>query len=203
MVKAVTHQDTMTNGTARGMLLFLEDLVDRGRAQPGSVNPLKSAARQILSTVDGDDWESVDVRGVDVDDYMARFANKTHGTYTSGSLRAYSARLRRALTWYSAFLSRPDWTPPQAGQRTPKRSSASRPQDDAATAAAGSSNAEQSSPAQPDDRAPDLITYPFPLVDGRMVYLRLPVRLSTADARRISAFLDSMAVDGPPPKATS
>lgn len=41
----------------------------------------------------------------------------------------------------------------------------------------------------------ELITYPFPLSSGPMCYLILPVRLTAADAKRLTACLRSLVMD--------
>jgi hypothetical protein len=37
-------------------------------------------------------------------------------------------------------------------------------------------------------------TYPFPLLNGDIVHLSLPIRLSTDDARRIATFIEDIAL---------
>lgn len=193
--------EPIDSGSAGGMIAFLDQLVAKGRATAGSVTPLKSASRRVLEVVDGPEWEQVDVRTVDVDDYMQRFGNKTRGAYTGDSLRAYASRLRRAIEWYQAFLTTPGWTPPPAGSRSPGREKKAT-NDGGRSSDAGGATSQPRASRQGDDLAspsleqgPGLVTYPFPLQSGSLVYLRLPARLPRAEAKRLTAFLDSIAID--------
>ena len=40
-----------------------------------------------------------------------------------------------------------------------------------------------------------LIEYPFPLREGRFAYLRLPTDFTVADVKRLTAFLNTLALD--------
>jgi hypothetical protein len=44
----------------------------------------------------------------------------------------------------------------------------------------------------------ELLTYPFPLRAGGMAYLQLPRELTHADVKRLSSFLESLAIDMDP-----
>lgn len=40
-----------------------------------------------------------------------------------------------------------------------------------------------------------LVEYPFPLREGRLAYLRLPMDLKMAEVRRLVSYLNTLAVD--------
>lgn len=43
--------------------------------------------------------------------------------------------------------------------------------------------------------APGRVLYPYPLSDGQLIHISLPVKLMKSDARRIAAFIESIAID--------
>src|SRR5882672_3109155 len=106
--------ENIGNGTAQGAVDFLNSLVEKGRSRVGVIAPLKGALTKILEKTEGEDWESVDVTKLDVDDALARFKNLTLGTYTDASYRAYELRAKRAIDWYKHFLANPGWFPKES-----------------------------------------------------------------------------------------
>lgn len=197
----MVDEQALRSGTASGMLAFLDHLIDKRRASAGTVKPLRSASRKILTTLEGENWESLDVRSLDVDDSLERFANKTVGTYTAESLRAYDSRFRRAVEWYRAFLDKPGWTPPATSSRTPSGtgrgpSATNQPRKAGdGDQAEDPSEREEAARSDPPARTRSLLTFPFPLRSGEIAYLQLPAQLARPDAARLSAFLDSLVLD--------
>ncbi|MGH7218020.1 MAG: hypothetical protein ACREGE_01040 [Candidatus Microsaccharimonas sp.] len=191
----------MGNGTAKGALEYLQNLEAKGKASSGAIAPLKIAVSKVLQVVDGDDWENTDIRKVDIEDYMSRFANLTMGKYASESLTAYKSRLTRALSWYLQFLEKPGWTPDvnrrAVGVKSSKKNTPIRkakPAEHTATSAQVPALPDQSSDAGFGKIAGRII-YPYPLSDGQLIHISLPVRLSRTDAKRIGTFIESIAID--------
>jgi hypothetical protein len=187
---------SMGDGRAKNVLEYLDNLIEKGKATSGAIKPLKIAFTKVVQTIDGEEWESTEVKSIDVEDYMARFANLTMGKYSSNSLTEYKSRVNKVIGWYIQFLDKPGWTPDiQKRNRTPKASSPTK--------------AEQISVISPrsDDlrdvpqtmpsvvNAPGRILYPYPLLDGQLIHISLPIKLSKQDARRIGAFIESIAVE--------
>lgn len=175
-------------GTADGLMEFFDFLVAKGYATPAAVRPLKSATRQILSTVDGDDFGSVDVRNLDPDAYLDRFETMMVGQYKQESLIQYRNRFKRGLAAYLAYLSDkhiPAFGGPARKRRGDRPSPKSEP--------VGSTGAT-SAPIPP-SAAERLIDYPFPLRSGQIAILRLPVGLDKTDAERMGAFIRTLVLD--------
>jgi hypothetical protein len=205
----------MGDGTARGLVGYLDNLVERGKASHGAINPLKIAFTKVLKTVDGNGWQSINIRDIDVDDYMHRFANLTLGKYSTESLAAYRTRVSKVTSWYIQFLDTPGWAP-SIQRRAPRRSKNSFDTEPLPISqqAAITTQAPPAAISQPiinaaDPQAavpppatslvsptnpPDFITYPYPLSDGQLIQISLPVKLSKLDAKRIGAFIESIAV---------
>lgn len=227
----------MGDGTAASAIKYLDYLIEKGRATNGAINPLKIAFTKVMETIDGKDgWQAVQVRNVDVDDYMNRFGNLTLGKYSSDSLTVYKSRVKKVVEWYIRFLDNPGWTPEI--QRRNRSGSGSRqgivtsmpsspaPSVTSVSAETSGLNAEPSAdvpetaatqgpaaisaqpvPSQPAPvpfpapatpaipSNPDRVVYPFPLSDGQLVHISLPFNLGKTDAKRIGAFVESIARD--------
>jgi hypothetical protein len=188
----------MGNGTAKGLIEYLDNLIARGKGSPGAINPLKIAFTKVMKTVDGNNWQSVSVRGIDVDSYMDRFTNLTLGKYSSESLVAYKTRVGKVIGWYTRFLDTPGWEP-SIQRRAPRQNKDTDLITTPTPTEAPTSNPEavqQPQPATPPASSlPDFITYPYPLSNGQLVQISLPLKLSKTDAKRIGAFIESIAIE--------
>lgn len=188
----------IASGNAKGLLAFLDFMIDKGYASAGSVNPWKSAAKQVFSTVEGDDFEGLDVRNFDIDEYVERFQNRSIGKYSAESLRAYRQRFRKAVEAYRAYLADPNWRPAPARAPRPKNLNG----DTAKRGGRGKRDAQASSEEPPALSPPSpsatLIAYPFPLRSGQMAQLHLPSQgLDREDADRLTHFLRALVFDQP------
>jgi len=194
--------DKIGSGTAQGLIEFLDQLVEKGRANSGGIVPLKSTLRQVLSKVDGEEnWGNTDIRNINTEDYIARFKNLTVGKYMAESYVVYLSRLNKVKEWYTTFLLNPGWVPPISNKIVSKNNSK---QKDNKTKGndnlkinkeekeIGSNSGKQSIS---DNNSNDLITYPFPLRVGKMAYLYLPIDLTLIEAKRLGKYLESLSID--------
>jgi hypothetical protein len=134
---------------------------------------------------------STDVRSLDFEDAMERFATRRRGDLKAESVDAYRTRLGRALDAYLGYLA--DGRPPQLRQGTSRRpkagtKEAARTQVRSEAQAAGHADSI-TSPAH------ILVDYPFPLQSGQMAYLRLPRKLEKSDAERIAAYVRTLVFE--------
>ncbi|HSS42229.1 MAG TPA: hypothetical protein VLK37_06715 [Solirubrobacterales bacterium] len=187
----------IAGGNAGGLLAFMDFMIDKGYGSAGAIGPWKSAAKQVFSIVEGDDFESLDVRSLDIDEYMDRFQNRTIGKYSAESLRAYRQRFRKAVEAYRAYLADPNWRPSLKRTARPKKGDAGSPKRSKATAST-SSPTEAATPPVPSAPTASLIAYPFPLKSGQMAQLHLPAKgLDREDADRLTHFLRALVFDQP------
>jgi hypothetical protein len=178
------------SGTVAGLMAFLDWVVRQNYATPSTITPLKSAAKQVFETVEGDGKiDGVDVRSLDVGEYFGRFqvAMKASGRINPDSVRAYRNRFGRALELYNDYLTTGD--KPKLRSRTtsrPRRERAARP-----------SPSPASGTAEPAADVPssNMISYPFPLESGEVANLRLPKRLERRDAARLTTFINALTFD--------
>lgn len=194
----------ISSGTAAGLMEFLDFMGEKGYATPRSMDVLKSAARQIFAIVEGADFDDVDVAGLDIDQYLSRFENRSMGRYSAKSLMAYRSRFRRGIESYRSYLENPNWMPakrPSSDRRTAtgqQKATAAKPRQPATR---GKTDTYQDAAAQ-SDGSMAAITYPFPLKSGQMAQLRLPTKLDPSDADRLVAFLRALVVQESRPSAS-
>lgn len=192
------------DGTGGGLVAFLDYAGDKGLLTHANANAIKVGVREVLLHTEGDDWESKDVRTLDVDDVLRRFEMKRATNYTPGSLKTYRSRFRNAMHLYRGFLQDPGGWRPNKPTRTTAASTARRRTSERAE---GQPTAPQTPPPaveEPHER-PDMMTYPFPLRrDGGVVFARLilPHDLTPKEATRIGEHIQTLAIDVPePPKS--
>jgi hypothetical protein len=181
------------SGNAKGLMAFMDFMVAKGYGTSGAIEPWKSAAKQVFSTVEGEGFEEADVRTFDIDEYLSRFENMSLGKYSAESLRAYRGRFRKAVEAYRSYLADPNWKPTLRRSRNTAGNGAP-------TKPAAKPAAKKGVPAalKAVDAAPvegSLITYPFPLRSGQMAQLHLPTQLAREDAERLTHFIRALVFD--------
>ena len=187
-----TNGANVGSGTVAGLLAFLDWVVKKNYATPAAITPLKSAAKQVFTTVEDGEIDDVDVRSLDRDEYFSRFqvAMQASGRLTPESIRAYRARFTRALELYDDYLTT-GGTP-----KIKSRSAAapSRPRKEKAGSPAAPAPVPVTPEAAPETTT-NMISYPFPLEGGDVANLRLPKRLERRDADRLIAFINALSFE--------
>lgn len=165
----------------------------QGLMNANTAGALRAACSQVLGVED--DWETVDVRAMDVDLMLQRFENLRMRDFTPKSLSQYGSRFRRAVKSYLEYLENPQTWRYEARER---KGDVERP-----------SPKKKSSPLEAPalaDALGEMITYPFPVRAGVVARLVLPRDLRSQEARRLGAFLQSLAIEDPkelPPSGSS
>jgi hypothetical protein len=178
------------SGTVAGLMAFLDWVVKKNFATPAAITPLKSASRQIFETVeDGGDYEQLDVRELDREEYLSRFqiANQASGRIRPESVRAYRNRFNRALDLYHDYL-----TTGGAPKLRSRGTTAVRTEKQERPAPAKTSSQPATHEASAAESSGAMISYPFPLESGEVANLRLPKRLESRDAARLTAFINAL-----------
>jgi hypothetical protein len=205
----VAHSDgravmaEVTDGTGAGLQAFLDWAGTRGEIPLATAKNLAGASGKVLAVEP--DADTVDVTQIDPDDVFGRFETLNRLNYTSESMVTYRSRFFKSVAMYRAWLDkRPDWKtlngrPPTKavavrssgnGKPTPK-GRVKRPAAEASARPTPESPADQlpTSPSSP------MVPYDLPLRPGLRVRLVLPEILTQADAKRITAFVTSLAFD--------
>ena len=191
--------------TGAGLIEFLDAAIEKGWFNVASVRALRTATLKIFEVESN--WESTDLRDLNVDSLFARFRNLKRNAYSDGSMRKYKNRFEQALKMYLARLDDdPSWKAygptvrasssfktPTNGGKTAKRS----PSLDAGIASVGlgaglEDGERHTTPGLASSTVP-LMRYPFPLRDKVDAWLALPRDVTKEEADRLSIFIGSLA----------
>jgi len=183
----------MRDGTAEGLIAFLNWMTAKGLVKTTTGNSYKSAVIKVFE-IDGDGWEAIDVRGLDVAEQLLRFENTSGHNYTPSSLTTYRSRFERALEQYLAYLESPSSFKPSVSSR---RRTRQQDDDDPSESSAGPADAgaQVEAPRPPERSSADLIEHTFPLRSGETAYFRLPREFSSSEVERMGGFLRALAFD--------
>lgn len=185
----VTAEQEAVATTGAAFVDFWTQQAAKGELNENTANSLRAAVKAVLEVEEG--WEALDVRTIEVERFLRRFAHKKANDLKSDSIRAYQRRFEQALRSFLSFAEDPAaWKPPAQspnGTSKPK--------------------AERKAPREP-SQAPEEVSvgaaaaatgsvdYPFALRGGQFIArLRLPVDLTQEEVRRLSGFLSALAVE--------
>jgi hypothetical protein len=178
------------DGTLEGLDEFCNWVIAKGLMRAPSVEPIRSATRQIMATVEPDNPD-LDLRTINRDEIVARFETLAGHKYAPDSLRAYSNRFNRALDLYGQYLENgPSGFKPPAG-RAPRKRASQPPSTDAQSSNGTAATHGPAAPAVPQS----LIDYPFPTSAGTIAHLYLPQKLEKADAERMATFIRALVLE--------
>jgi len=177
-------------GTGLAFVQHWDWVAEKGLIPASTARAIRASVSQILKI--DDNWESVDVRGLDVDSLIGRFRNLSK--LAPGSLATYESRFRSGLESYLAYLDNPTSYQPRArkpAQRDEKPTSKSKNTATVQTTV-GSSGTSFNVPLA--GSGAKLVVYPFPVRPNVFAELKLPADLTVDEALRLSAFLKAVAL---------
>lgn len=187
-----------TTATGAGLVAFLDYAIEKGYLKTNTGQAMKTAVKEVLSATEGaDGWETVDLTSVDEADVLRRFETLRAMKFSAGSLATYKGRYSRAVAMFEDFRASPATWRPSVRQRSRTKGSAgsrvaapSSPDVGAREPAATSSM-----PTPHPGHGSAIITYPFPLRQGVLAKVELPPDLTRREARRMAAFIESLAIE--------
>lgn len=189
--------DFTSKDTGAGLIEFLEFAIEKGHMKRATGQAFKTAVKEILSAVEGDAWESVELSNIEEEDLLARFETLRAMKYSPGSLATYKQRYSRAAAMFREFRASPaGWRPnserpPRAGKSGGRSvRSTSRP-----ARLGGPLPSDRSSSDVQSGLGASKITYPFPLRPDALVSVELPADLTRREARRLAVFIESLAIE--------
>jgi hypothetical protein len=179
----------MNDRTPAGLLAYCDYLMDKGYATAAQINPWKTAIQKVFETVEGQGWESIDLSSVNLDEYGLRFQTLAGAQYKAESITAYRRRLLNAIEAHEHYRS--TGRPPtfRQGGKRPKADEKSASGNVVAMEPKAKENAAAATPSG------GLMTFPFPLDDGRIASLSVPPRMKSGDVDRLCAFLRTLQDD--------
>jgi hypothetical protein len=177
------------DGTVAGMFEFLDNyLIAKGYLPPSTVSPWKSAAKQVIETVEKTEQiDDVQMRGLDTDDYLRRYETLARGQIKEESIQTYRRRFTSAHDSYVDFI--------EAGKLPTVRAAASRRRNGGDAAAPTKGPKATNPTAEPAGGTERMIEYPFPLRNGQVGMVRLPMRLEKTDAERLASFVRTLVFE--------
>jgi hypothetical protein len=185
-----------SDGSGRDFVDHWNWAATKGLLNSNTASALRAAVARVLA-IEGESWESLDVRSLDVDRLLARFENLAKKDFTPESLATYRSRFIRAHRLYLSYLDDPRNYRPQTKERGPTDRSKARSGRDGTKASPTDAEAAVKGRADRAQAGVEMIRYPFPIRSGVMAELVLPADLKRDEARRLAAFLDSLAMDSP------
>lgn len=178
------------------LMKFLDTVVAKGLMNANTAAGLKAACSRILDDIADAD----DVRGVDVNTAVVRYNNRNPGALAPNSLAEYQRRVSRAILEFVRWVEDPAGFKPRARGATGnngRKGKLTRSPDDSV----GATRHEIPTPVAHATPAPTSTGLPlsYPLRPDFLAQVVIPRDLSADEARRLGAFLLTLAADFRPP----
>jgi len=163
---------------------FLDYLSAKGIMKPSTVTARRAAAKAIFEILDSEDV--ADLRDLDVDQAVTRFANLKGNGFTPGSLKSYKSRFAGALSDFLAYKANPLAFKPGVTPRQRRSKAQLAPKQEQAE-----TYAQESGPRALAQQ--ETLVFPIPLRPNVVVQVAgIPSDLTTAEARKISAVITAL-----------
>jgi hypothetical protein len=186
----------LNNTSVSGLLAFCEWLTDKSYATTTQVNPWKIAVRKVFETVEGENYEALDLASIDLEEYLARFQIAAGAQYKAESIAAYKRRIVNALEAHRHYLR--TGRPPSFRQGPRRTKAEDKGKDSGSVVKLDSKSGSSEGNATPP--SPGLHPFTWPLSDGRVVTLHLPPRMKADDVTRLCTLVRSLQDDSPEPR---
>ena len=187
--------------TATDLLKFLDYAGKKGVLNPSTARAHRAAAKAVFS-IDGD-LGAIDVTTANLDGLVSRFVNlnssKGAKALSPGSLEAYRQRTKQAVSWFQEWTADPaGWRPAmRVGTTKPTngKPKKARPTGDQKPSTTPEPPATTTPPIGPQGKTADFI---YPLREGVVVHLWLPLDLKMVEYRRLAAHMRGLVIDAEP-----
>ena len=171
------------------LMSFLDTVVAKGLMNANTAGGLKAACSRILDDLADTD----DVRGVDVNTAVVRYNNRNPGALSPNSLAEYQRRVSRAISDFVSWVENPASFKPRARGASGKNG---RKTENAVGQRATASHTDTPvhsvhAPAPTSTGLP----LSYPLRPDFLAQVVIPRDLTAEEARRLGAFLMTLAAD--------
>lgn len=169
------------------LLSFLDFAAEKGLMKPNTAYSQKAACSQVLGVLDAP--EKSDLRGLDFESAFQRYTNLKPTKLTPTSLKTYRSRVEKAVAGFLSHRKDPtNWKPTIQQRRSTRRADAGEPKK------------HEPKPASPSvGSVTKTLTLPFPIRDDLTITIsNIPRDLKIGEAKRLAAFLETLAVDFKP-----
>jgi len=176
------------------LMRFLDTLADKGLANTNTANSYKVSANKILGDLAPE--EEADVRRVDVETAVRRFNNRNPGLLSPKSLAEYQRRVTAVIKEFVRYTENP------AGYKTAGKAVPSKKSDNSGNGK-HRTKAVEDAPAIPVSTQqftpPSIgLSLSYPLRPDFLAQIVIPRDMKTDEARRLSAFVMTLATDFAP-----
>lgn len=180
-----------SNYSKNALMTFLDTMVAKGLMNANTANGLKAACAKILDDVADND----DVRGIDVNTAVIRYNNRNPGTLAPNSLAEYKRRVSRAISDFVSWVENPAAFKPRSREAPAKNGRQVETTAKKRPAAHG-----RDAPVPPNHVAPTVsasagLPLSYPLRPDFLAQVVIPRDLTADEARRLGAFLLTLATD--------
>lgn len=192
-------------GSGAALIEFLSFVGSKGYIKRSTISGFKSACKKILETTNGEKWKEVNVLDLDYDELKKRFENLSPiapGSLDVGVRNTYMIRFKSSVDLYREYLNNPSVTPTLASRtriggdrkktNQPKEKSKRRRLPDNPTKTLDNVDSAKESSENHDNES---ARYQFPLRSGFTAYVTLPKDLTYREAKRLSAYIQTLAMD--------
>lgn len=178
-----------TDYSKDALLRFLDTVVAKGLMNANTAGGLKAACSKILDDLaDGDD-----VRGVDVNTAVVRYNNRNPGALSPNSLAEYQRRVTRAIADFISWSDNPTGFKPRGKGTATRNGKKTEPRGDRhAPAPYPEASIHSSSPTAATSAG---LPLSYPLRPDFLAQVVIPRDLTAEEARRLGAFLLTLAAD--------
>jgi hypothetical protein len=157
---------------------------EKGLMNKNTASGLRAAVSQVIKSLDN--WQTVDVKNLDVEQTLTKFQNLSGKKFKPQVLATYKRRFRLAISSYLSYLEDPGNWKPRTVERQPRGANNGGKEPNATTEVPVTGRTLPSV---------GLVDYPFPLREGQNVRLVLPRDLKAAEVKRLAAFMATLTVD--------
>jgi len=172
---------------------FIEFVVAKGLVHPATAQGWRVATAKVLEELPAEQAE--DVRRIDVPATFKAFLNRYPGRLSPASVGEYRRRVGRAIEEFVRWMEDPGSYAFRPPGRTPRAEARRRLE----VASPAPASERQRPAAPPSAQAPgEDITFEYPLRPDSSAEVKVPRDLTVEEARRMGAFLVTLAVDFKP-----
>lgn len=199
MSNTAEETGVVQDGTGAGLIAFLNWAIAKNELVDATASALRTGCQKVLSVEE--DPNAVDLRTANLDNIIDRFKTKHRMDMKDRTREQYEQRFRQSVEMYMKWLDNdPTWKP-----TTRRRTSTPKPSSNGGAAkvsAPSTPNVAAETPSASQGggthHGPALITYPFPIRPGLQGKISLPEDLTMREAKRIAAFVSTLALEEEP-----
>ena len=171
------------------VLDFLVHAGERGLLPAGTASALAVGSRTVFAILEDD--EAADLRAVDLNAIVARFANRRARDFNPSSLKEYGRRAHRAWALFSAWKADPANFSPKSRATAAKTAREPKSRNGRPTIDVAPSPLAVPTPHElPVNESLGLYTTAFPIRRGHLVTLgNVPADLTVEEAERLASFV--------------